>query len=57
MGRRRSGEMPRVAVVKPHNHARVRIGGRSPDYGYGVWCPLAFGAWCWSTAGGGTTRS
>lgn len=29
MGRRRSGEMPRVAVVKPHNHARVRIGGRA----------------------------
>ena len=29
MGRRRSGEMPRVAVVKPHNHVRVRIGGRA----------------------------
>jgi integrase len=29
MGRRRAGEMPRVAVVKPHNHARVRIGGRA----------------------------
>jgi hypothetical protein len=29
MGRRRSGEMPRVVVVKPRNHARVRIGGRA----------------------------
>ena len=29
MGRRRSGEMPRVAVVKPHDHVRVRIGGRA----------------------------
>lgn len=29
MGRRQSGEVPRVAVVKPHNHARVRIGGKA----------------------------
>lgn len=29
MGRRCSGEMPRVVVVKPRNHARVRIGGRA----------------------------
>lgn len=29
MGRRRSGEMPSVAVVRPRTHARVRIGGRA----------------------------
>lgn len=29
MGRRRSGEMPRVVVVKPRSHARVRIGGKA----------------------------
>ena len=29
MGRRSRGEMPRVFVVKPHGHARVRIGGKA----------------------------
>jgi len=29
MGRRSRGEMPRVVVVKPHGHARVRIGGKA----------------------------
>lgn len=29
MGRRSRGEMPRVVVVKPHAHARVRIGGKA----------------------------
>jgi len=29
MGRRRTGEMPRVVVVKPHGHAGVRIGGKA----------------------------
>jgi integrase len=29
MGRRKSGEMPRVSVVRPQLHARIRIGGRA----------------------------
>jgi len=29
MGQRSRGETPRVVVVKPHGHARVRIGGKA----------------------------
>ena len=29
MGRRSKTDMPRIAVVKPHHHARVRIGGKA----------------------------
>ena len=29
MGRRSKTDMPRIAVVKPHHHARVRIGGQA----------------------------
>ncbi len=29
MGRRSKTDMPRITVVKPHHHARVRIGGQA----------------------------
>ena len=29
MGRRSKTDMPRIAVVKPHHHARIRIGGQA----------------------------